>query len=124
RDTTYEQSTTGFQLRVGLPLTEYITAVARYTLNYDDITLARGLFFSDRQNPPLEECDPLLAGRYLCDAIGKRTSSIAGISLIYDSLDNRIRPSRGFMASISGDFAGLGGAVKYARFRANAAKYW
>ena len=124
RDTTYEQSTTGFQLRAGLPVTEYLTAVARYTFNYDDVSLDRGLFFSDRQNPPLQECDPLLAGRYLCDAIGTRTSSIFGLSLIYDRLDNRIRPSRGMMASVSADYAGLGGSVEYARFRANLAKYW
>jgi len=124
RNTTYQQATTGFQLRAGMPLTEYMTVVARYTLNYDDVSLDRAQFYSDRQNPPLLECDPLLAGRYLCDAIGKRTSSILGLSLIYDKLDNRIRPSRGEIVSLSGDFSGLGGTVKYARFRANAAKYW
>ncbi|MDG2004336.1 MAG: BamA/TamA family outer membrane protein, partial [Novosphingobium sp.] len=78
----------------------------------------------DRQNPPLSECDPVLAGRYLCDALGKRTSSIIGVSLIYDKLDNRVRPSRGFLAAINADFAGLGGSVRYARLRANAAKYF
>ncbi len=124
RDRTYEQSTSGFQVRAGLPLTEYITAVARYTLNFDDVSLDKSTFFSDRQNPPLLECDPFIAGRYLCDAIGKRTSSIIGVSLIYDKLDNRIRPSKGMLASISGDFAGLGGSVKYARLRANAARYF
>ena len=124
RNTTYKQSTTGFQIRAGVPLSEYITAIARYTLNYDDVTLDRNQFFTDRVNPPNLECDPILAGRYLCEAIGKRTSSIVGLSLIYDKLDNRIRPSRGFLASVSADFAGLGGSVKYARLRANAAKYW
>ncbi|GGC41795.1 outer membrane protein assembly factor BamA [Novosphingobium marinum] len=124
RNTTYEQSTTGFQVRAGLPLTEYLTAVARYTLNYDDISLDRGTFFTDRITPGTEQCDPLLAGRYLCEAIGKRTSSILGMSLIYDTTDNRIRPTRGMRASITGDFAGLGGSVKFARFRANAAQYW
>ncbi|MCA9228601.1 MAG: outer membrane protein assembly factor BamA, partial [Planctomycetales bacterium] len=123
RNTTYEQSTTGFQIRAGVPLSEYITAVARYTLNYDDISLG-SRFFTDRVTPGVLECDPLLAGRYLCDAIGKRTSSIIGLSLIYDTLDNRIRPSRGLLASINTDVAGLGGSVKYARIRANAAKYW
>jgi outer membrane protein insertion porin family len=124
RDTTYQQSTTGFQIRAGLPLTEYMTLVGRYTFNYDDVSLDRGLFFSSRQNPPTSECDPFLAGRYLCDAIGKRTSSIVGLSLIYDKLDNRVRPTRGFLAAINGDFSGLGGTVKYLRLRANAAKYF
>ena len=123
RNTTYEQSTTGFQIRAGVPLTEYMTAIARYTLNYDDISLDRTQFFYPNEDG-VEECEPILAGRYLCEAIGKRTSSIVGLSLIYDKLDNRIRPSRGLLASINADFAGLGGSVRYARLRANAAKYW
>jgi len=124
RDRTYEQATTGFQIRAGLPLAEYFTAVARYTLNYDDVTLDRNQFFFDLDGDGVETCEPVLAGRYLCDAIGKRTSSILGLSLIYDRLDNRVRPTRGLRASLSGDFAGLGGSVKYARLRANAAQYF
>jgi len=124
RNTTYEQSTTGFQVRAGVPLTEFLTAVGRYTLNYDDVTLDRGQFYSDRQNPPNLECDPLLAGRYLCDAIGKRLSSIVGMSVIYDTLDNRVRPTRGITASLNADFAGLGGDVSYVKLRANASKFF
>ncbi|MBV1916503.1 MAG: BamA/TamA family outer membrane protein, partial [Sphingomonadaceae bacterium] len=124
RDRTYEQSTTGFQVRAGVPLSEYITAVARYTLNYDDVTLDQNQFFFDLDGDGVETCEPILAGRYLCEAIGKRTSSILGVSLIYDRLDNRMRPSRGLRASISADLAGLGGSVKYGRIRANAARYF
>jgi outer membrane protein insertion porin family len=124
RDTTYKQATTGFQVRAGVPLTEFLTAVASYTLNYDDVSLAEGQFFSDRLNPGGNRvCDPLLAGRYLCDAIGKRLSSIVGMSLIYDTLDNRVRPTRGITASVNVDFAGLGGDVKYVRLRGNASKF-
>ncbi len=118
RNTTYAQATTGFQLRLGIPLTEYLTTVASYTLNHDNVTLDPIQFYTNG------ECDPLLAGRYLCDAIGKRTSSILGLSLIYDTLDNRQHPSRGRLMSVSGDFAGLGGSVKYGRLRLNAAQYW
>ena len=39
RSATYEQATTGLQLRVGVPLTEYMSALARYTFNYDQISL-------------------------------------------------------------------------------------
>jgi outer membrane protein insertion porin family len=124
RNTTYQQATTGFQLRAGVPMTEYLTAVGSYTLNYDDVSLDKTQFYTTRQNPPNSECDPLLAGRYLCEAIGQRTSSILGLSLIYDTLDNRSHPSRGFLASLGGEFAGLGGSVKYGRIRANAARYW
>lgn len=117
RNTTYEQSTTGFSVRAGVPLTEYLTAVGSYTLNYDDISL--GSEYNDANG----NCDPLIASRYLCDAVGKRLSSIIGGSLIYDTLDNRMRPTRGITASVNVDFAGLGGDVKYARIRANASKF-
>lgn len=124
RNTIYKQATTGFQVRAGVPLTEYVSAVASYTLNYDDISVDPTQYFTSRQNPPKLECDPLVAGRYLCDALGKRTSSIAGLSLIYDSLDNRYRPTRGKTASVNVDFAGLGGSVKYVRLRSNSAAYF
>jgi len=123
RNNLYQQATTGFQLRLGVPITEYATLIGRYTLNFDNVTLDQGSYYSLNSSGQLE-CDPLLAGRYLCDAIGKRTSSILGLSLVYDTLDNRARPTRGNSASVSADFAGLGGSVKYARIRANAAKYW
>ncbi|WP_254515919.1 outer membrane protein assembly factor BamA [Novosphingobium sp. G106] len=124
RNTTYKQATTGFQLRAGVPLTEYLTAVASYTLNYDNVSLDKTQFYTDRVTPGVQQCDPLLAGRYLCEAIGKRTSSIIGASLIYDTLDNRVHPTRGFLASLGGEFAGLGGSVKYGRIRANASRYF
>lgn len=125
RNTIYEQSTTGFQVRAGIPLTEYMSAIGSYTFNFDEINVDETQYFSNRQAPTTTlQCDPLLAGRYLCDALGKRTSSILGLSLVYDSLDNRMRPSRGRSASISTEFAGLGGSVKYLRLRGNAAQYW
>ena len=124
RNTIYQQATTGFQVRAGVPLTEYVSAVASYTFNYDDISVDQSQYFTNRQNPPLLECDPLIAGRYLCDALGKRTSSILGLSLIYDTLDNRYRPSRGRALSVTTEFAGLGGSVKYVRTRANASQYY
>ncbi|MGN6356793.1 MAG: outer membrane protein assembly factor BamA [Novosphingobium sp.] len=124
RNTLYKQATTGFQLRAGVPLTEYISAVARYTFNYDQVTLDPNQYFSFNNSAGIFQCDPLLAGPYLCDALGNRTSSILGLSLIYDKLDNRARPTKGHTATVSADFAGLGGSVKYLRFRLNAAKYW
>ncbi len=123
RNTNYSQATTGFQVRAGVPLTEYLTAIARYTLNYDDVSVDKSTYYTTNSDG-VYACDPIKAGRYLCDAIGKRLSSIIGASLIYDTLDNRVRPSRGQTAGINADIAGLGGDVKYARVRANAAKYW
>ena len=70
------------------------------------------------------KCSPLLAGYYLCDSQGSRLSSILGASLVYDNVDNRQHPSKGRVASVGIDVAGLGGSVRYARLRANAAQYW
>jgi outer membrane protein insertion porin family len=121
-NTIYSQSTTGFQVRLGLPLTEYVSLVGRYTLNYDKVSLDKGRFYDF--NRGAYQCDPLLAGRYLCDEQGNRTSSIIGASLVYDNLDNRAHPSRGRVFSVGADFAGLGGSVKYARINAKASQYW
>lgn len=118
RNTTYKQATTGFQARAGVALTEYMSLVARYTLNYDNVTLDQATYYLNGQ------CSVLLAGRYLCDALGKRTSSIIGSSLIYDTLDNRQRPTKGTSAVVGVDVAGLGGSVRYARLSANAARYF
>ena len=124
RNNLYQQKTTGFQMRLGLPLTEYTSLIGRYTLNFDNVTLDPATYYAVNPVTGNFECSSAIAGRYLCDAIGKRTSSILGASLVYDTLDNRMRPSRGNTASVSVDFAGLGGNVKYARMRANAAKYF
>jgi len=124
RNTTFKQATTGFSARAGVPLTEYMSLVGSYTLNYDDVTLDRSLFFSDLNGDGVTECDPLKAGRFLCDSIGNRLSSIVGLSLNYNSLNSRVRPSRGKTISLSGEFAGLGGDVRYARFRGRAQQFW
>ncbi|WP_414711958.1 outer membrane protein assembly factor BamA, partial [Sphingopyxis sp.] len=118
RRTTFQQVTTGLQLNAGVPLTEFMSFFARYSLNFDDVTLDKGIYYFG------DECDPLIAGRYLCDAIGNRTTSLIGYTLAYDDRDNRLRPTRGQSLSLSQDFAGLGGSVKYVRTRLNGSKHF
>jgi outer membrane protein insertion porin family len=126
RNTTYKQTSTGGALRGGAPLTEYLQLGARYGLNFDNVTLDEAAFFTDPDGagPQPAVCDPLRVGRYLCEAIGTRTTSSIGYSLLYDTTDNRLRPTRGQRFALNQDFAGLGGDVKYLRTRANAAKFW
>jgi len=126
RNTTYKQATTGLQVRVGVPVNEYIYFQARYGLSQDDVSLDENSFFSDPDGtgPLPRSCDPIIAGRFLCDAIGKRLTSSIGYTFLYDDRDNRIRPTRGQSASISQDFAGLGGDVRYIKTRINADKFW
>ncbi len=130
RNTTYSQVRTGFQLRAGVPITEYLSLGLRYGLSFDDVTLDRFTYYTDSDNNGIpgdsaaDVCDPLRAGRYLCDAIGRRTTSTLGYSLVFDTRDNRIRPSRGYSVTLSQDFAGLGGNVAYLRTSLSADKYW
>src|SRR3546814_15873980 len=56
--------------------------------------------------------------------IGKRTTSSVGYSLIFDTRDNRIRPTKGPSVTFSQDFAGLGGSVTYVRSAIDADKFW
>ncbi|WP_374525498.1 outer membrane protein assembly factor BamA [Sphingopyxis sp.] len=118
RQTTFQQTTTGGQINIGVPLTEFMSFFGRYTLNFDDVSLDKGLYYFGGK------CDPLVAGRYLCDAIGKRTTSLLGYTLAYDDRDNRLRPTRGQSLSLSQDFAGLGGSVKYVRTSVAATKHF
>ncbi|AIT05726.1 membrane protein [Sphingomonas taxi] len=117
RQTTYSQVSTGFQVRMGVPLTEYWSLAGRYGLSYDEVGLDQSTYFTDGA------CDPLKAGRYLCEAIGNRWTSSVGYSLIYDSLNSRLRPTAGQRLSFSQDFAGLGGDVKYIRTRLEGSKF-
>ncbi|QLC26781.1 outer membrane protein assembly factor BamA [Parasphingopyxis algicola] len=118
RNTTFEQISTGFQVRAGVPLTEYWTLALRYGLSQEDVTLDRNTFFIN------DECSPLLAGRFLCDTIGERIISSVGYSLVYNNLDNNVRPSSGRRIILSQDFAGVFGDVRYLRTRIDADQFF
>ena len=130
RRTTYNQTTTGFQLRAGLPLTEFWSLALRYGLQLDKIGLDKSTFYSNyRPDGTFDTsgqtyCDPLLAGRYLCDALGTRTTSSVGYSVVFDNLNDRRRPTAGRRLVLSQDIAGLGGSVRYIRTRGEAHQYY
>ena len=125
RNTTYSQLSTGTSLNLGFPITEFATFGTRYSLIQDKVSLDKNTFYTDPDGTgPLPlRCDPLRAGRYLCDEIGKRLTSSVGYSFGFDNTDG-IRPTRGQRLVFSQDFAGLGGDVKYLRTQANATKYF
>jgi outer membrane protein insertion porin family len=118
RDTTYSDVSTGFQIRAGIPLTEYWSLATRYQLAFENVGLDQATYYTNGA------CDPLKAGRYLCEAIGNRVSSSVGYSIIFDSLNNRLHPTGGQKLSFSQDFAGVGGDVRYIRTRFEASKFW
>ncbi|MEO6114325.1 MAG: outer membrane protein assembly factor BamA [Sphingomicrobium sp.] len=137
RNRTYGQTSTGGSLRLGFPVTEYVTFGTRYSLTQDKITLDKGTFYTDKDLFPDPDgtgpltgsdgplplaCDPAKAGQYLCDEIGTRITSALGYTAAYDDT-NGIRATRGQRVIFSQDFAGLGGDVKFLRSRLDATKY-
>jgi outer membrane protein insertion porin family len=130
RNTTYDDTTLGFQIRAGLPLTEFWSLALRYGLSQDKVTLNKATFYSDYNADGTEradgslQCDPLLAGRYLCDSLGTRVISSVGYSLVFDNLNDRRRPTAGRRFVFSQDFAGLGGDVRYIRTKAEGHQYY
>jgi outer membrane protein insertion porin family len=125
RNTTYSQVSNGGGLRTGFPITEYMSFGTRYSLVADKVTLDKSSFYSDPDGSgPLGlQCDPARAGRYLCDEIGSRLTSLVGYSLLFDNT-NGIRATQGQRISFSQDFAGLGGDTRYIRTRFDGTKYW
>lgn len=119
RQTIFTQVSTGFQIRAGIPITEYLSLSGRYGLVYDQV----GVNDVNLQNPD-GTCNPQAAGRFICDSVGNRVTSSVGYSLVYDSLNSRLRPSAGNRAIFSQDLAGLGGDVRYIRTRLDTDKYW
>ncbi len=117
RQDNYSQVSTGFQLRTGVPLTEYWSLSGRYGLSYDQVDLDGQYLNSDGS------CNVQAATSYLCDAYGNRWTSSVGYSVSRDTLNSRLRPTAGSRFSFSQDFAGLGGDVKYIRTRLEGSKY-
>jgi outer membrane protein insertion porin family len=124
RNTTYKEVSTGGGLRLGFPLSEYWNLGTRYLLSQDKIGLDKSTFYTDPDGtgPLPAVCDPFKAGSYLCDEVGKRLTSLVGVSTVYDNTDG-IHPTRGQQITFSEDFAGLGGDVRYLRTQAYATKY-
>ena len=119
RNTTYSDTTTGFQIRTGFAITEFWAASVRYGLSRESVTLDQATYYTADPTTGVLRCDPLLAGRYLCDAVGAYTTSSVGYSLIYNSVNNPNRPSHGQRFVFSQDLAGVLTGVKYLRTKVN-----
>ena len=119
RNTTYSDTTTGFQIRTGFAITEFWAASLRYGLSRESVTLDQATYYSPNPTTGILQCDPLKAGRYLCDAVGAYTTSSVGYSLIYNSVNNPNRPSHGQRFVFSQDLAGVFTGVKYVRTKVN-----
>lgn len=101
----YRGDTTAAGLRFGFPTSEYGSVGIRYTYKIDDITPFGGA--------PLE----------VQLAAGETKTSVIGYSFVYNTLDDPIKPTKGWVFSLGQEFAGLGGSLKYMRTQASLAYY-
>ena len=102
---TYSSNTTGIQLRLGFPISEFSSVGLRYSYQITQVSP-----FSDA---PLE----------IQLAAGETYGSIFGFTYGYSNLDDVRRPTTGMAFSLSEDFAGFGGNLRYLKTDAQYSVY-
>ena len=129
----YNSTIVGGALRFGIPITDEITLAPRYSLYSTYINVPNDL------KHPYNDCSvayPFLTPGapfslpasiyYNCTSNGEasiaikaqqgtRVTSLFGLTLAYNSLDNPKAPTSGITASLSGDVAGAGGDARFVR---------
>ncbi|MBF0610997.1 MAG: outer membrane protein assembly factor BamA [Magnetococcales bacterium] len=96
----YKQESYGTGFRFGFPISEYLTNWVSYGF----------------ANIELKDI-PSYASRSIKEqaALSPYTVSTIGDALIWDSVDSKLVPTKGRRHKLGGDFAGVGGDVKYVR---------
>lgn len=128
----YENETIGGQLRLGLPLTEEAGVTFRYSLYesklkipntfkqpYNDCTVPV-YPFAPYINPDGSPSYPLCAYNgeasiAVKQSQGRTLTSLVGVTLAYNTVDNLRDPHSGIYAEVKPDVAGLGGDSKFVR---------
>jgi outer membrane protein insertion porin family len=97
-ESSFQTTNIGFEPRVAFPLSEHGRLEVRYRLSSDEI----------RDFGP--DASPIIVGE-----AGTLLTSAIGFTYSYDRRDSVTDPSRGFIFSLSQDFAGLGGDAQYSK---------
>lgn len=105
-ESSYDEQTTGFGLRLGYPLSENLRQRLTYNLHSTKIDNV-----------------PLTASRFVREQEGDRITSMVGQELTYDRRDSKLLPTEGYILRLNTDVAGLGGDAKYLRARGGGAFY-
>lgn len=135
----YENQTTGGTLRLGLPFTEEFTTTLRYSLYQQDLKIP------NKVSKPYNDCSVPIPGYTqtnvdgtalypncaydgeasiaLKETSGKTLTSLAGVTLNYNTLDSTRDPRSGIYAELRPDVAGLGGDSRYFRLTGEARYY-
>ncbi|MCZ8374488.1 MAG: outer membrane protein assembly factor BamA [Beijerinckiaceae bacterium] len=127
----YQARNTGFTLRAGIPLTEEISIGTRYSLYQQKIRVPNSARY------PYANCDglpfaPAVSNTCISDgeasvaikeARGSTITSLVGLTLAYNTLDNNTNPTQGAFAELKPEIAGLGGDSRFVRAVASARYY-
>jgi outer membrane protein insertion porin family len=103
----YNESSSGFNLRLGYPLSDELRQKLNYTFHYDSISDV-----------------PSDASLFIIDQQGSTTTSAFGQELDWDTLDSKLDPTLGFTTHLNTDVAGAGGSRKYVRIRVGGTQYY
>ncbi len=103
----FEDFRVGGSLRLGAPITDEFSVGLNYTLMLEDVY----------------NLDPN-ASLAVKQIQGTAIISSVGYNLIYDTRDNKKKPTRGFYFKSTQDFAGAGGDVDYIRSTADMRAYY
>ncbi len=95
----YQGDSTGLGLRFGFPTSEYGAVNLRYTIRLDSIS-------------PFGSINSIIQAAALR---GTATTSSIGYTYSYNTLDDPIKPRKGYTFEFDQDFAGFGGNVNYLR---------
>ncbi len=106
-ESSFDEESTGFGLRLGYPLARHWTQTLQYRLDYRDI--------SDVDDT---------ASRFIRDQEGTTLQSSIGHLTVFDRRDSRIEPTDGYIIRFGNEVAGLGGDVHYFRTTVNGAVYF
>ena len=122
--TSYDTKTIGGAIRFGFELREDLALQLRYSLYQQELTLQEGfdncyaIVPWDPHNKP-KGCNgiaqvPSLPVRLSLNQ-GAQVTSMAGYSLIYNTLDNNRNPTSGIRSEFKQELAGLGGDANFFR---------
>jgi len=103
----YKTTSSGFNLRMGYPLSEELRQKLSYTFHADTISnvpAGTSLFIQNQQ--------------------GTYTTSGFGQELDYDTRDSKLEPTKGFVTHLNTDVAGAGGSRKWVRVRLGGTQYY
>jgi outer membrane protein insertion porin family len=133
--TSYDTQTIGGTVRLGFELREDLALQLRYSIYQQEITLQEGYsscysvvpWIPGTSNAAGTNCAgvsivPSLPVRLSLNQ-GAQLTSMAGYSLIYNTLDNNRNPTSGIRAELKQDFAGIGGDVNFLRSSGDARFY-